>query len=969
MNAASSGIIANGIDGIGIVRAPNNVVRNNTVSGNARMGVGIFESTATGNVIQANRIGTTVSSADFGNGGDGVHISFDASNNTIGGGPSAGNFIAFNAGRGINVVSGTNNRFATNRIFDNDLIGIDLANNGVTPNDVGDGDVGANNLQNFPVLTSAIASGPVVTVQGTLNSTPNTTFQVEIFAGGADPTGFGEGAMPLAGFSVSTNETGSASFTTEVVNVANILTATASDPNGNTSEFSATVAVTSAPTGATIAATDANAAELGDDTATFVISRPIGEPTTSDRLVTVAIGGTASPFSDYGTSSGIGNGASFPVTIPAGQASTPITVTAFFDAIAEGPETVTFTVDGTSVTATITDEPAATIVVTDAAAAELGSDTATFTISRAAGASTAFDRPVTVAIGGTASPFSDYGSSIGIGNGASVSVTIPAGQATMLITVTPFTDALVEGPETVTFTVEGTSATATIADGPVTTARTWISDVDGVWDNPANWSGGVVPQPGETVVIDRPGNITVTLQTVTSIASLTSQERLTITGGSLTSDGPMILNGGLTMSTGQITGAGDLLLGGTSLWTGGQITGVGSMAVNVGATLTVSSPGQAGVFGRNFVNFGTVVWNQESLTLNGLTIVNNTGGVFEIQNNLPISNGTFGNLGRLFKSGPTGPLTLTGVTFVTAGVLDLRLSSPTAFDAIQSDGHVSFGGTLNVLAQGGFVPDIGTTFNVATYDSQDGVFAAIVGNGRSYVPTYGVSALTLTTAADTRPTNRQRRRRSERQCRQHRSTERRRIERSGRRSVDVSWSFVSLPPREQRHAVERSDRGAHVRRRCAGHIRDSADRQRWFAEQRSGFCSDSHQRPPHRQRRPRSEHTGRLDRATERRRFLGSRGKPVDISVDPEHPAGRQFRRPLESEHRQPHVRRGSSGTYIAQLVVNDGLVNSASDTVTITTQNLLPVANAGPDQSNIAINGDRYARWECFERSRWRRC
>src|SRR5262249_50483700 len=46
------------------------------------------------------------------------------------------------------------------------------------------------------------------------------------------------------------------------------------------------------------------------------------------------------------------------------------------------------------------------------------------------------------------------------------------------------------------------------------------------------------------------------------------------------------------------------------------------------------------------------------------------------------------------------------------------------------------------------------------------------------------------------------------------------------------------------------------------------------------------------------------------------------------------------------------AGTYIAQLVVNDGLVNSASDTVTITTQNQAPVANAGPDQSNISIGG-----------------
>ena len=39
-------------------------------------------------------------------------------------------------------------------------------------------------------------------------------------------------------------------------------------------------------------------------------------------------------------------------------------------------------------------------------------------------------------------------------------------------------------------------------------------------------------------------------------------------------------------------------------------------------------------------------------------------------------------------------------------------------------------------------------------------------------------------------------------------------------------------------------------------------------------------------------------------------------------------------------------GTYIAQLVVNDGIVNSAPHTVAISTQNRPPVANAGPDQT-----------------------
>ena len=328
--------------------------------------------------------------------------------------------------------------------------------------------------------------------------------------------------MPLAGFSVSTNETGSASFTTEVANVANILTATASDPNGNTSEFSATVAVASAPAGATIAATDATAAELGNVNATFVISRPLGEPTTSSHPVTVTISGTAS-LGDYGSSIGLGNGASISTAIPAGQSSLTVTVTAFFDAVVEGPETVTFTVDGTSATATIADEPAATIAATNAATSEVGSDPATFTVSRAVGASTC-TRPVTVTIGGTASPFSDYGSSSGIGNGASFAVTIPTGQASIDDTVTPFARRRWKARRR-DLHGGGTSATATIADAPVPTTRIWISDVDGTWDNPANWNGGIIPQPGDTVVIDRPTNITVTLTTATSIANLTSQER------------------------------------------------------------------------------------------------------------------------------------------------------------------------------------------------------------------------------------------------------------------------------------------------------------------------------------------------------------------------------------------------------------------------------------------------------------
>jgi hypothetical protein len=44
------------------------------------------------------------------------------------------------------------------------------------------------------------------------------------------------------------------------------------------------------------------------------------------------------------------------------------------------------------------------------------------------------------------------------------------------------------------------------------------------------------------------------------------------------------------------------------------------------------------------------------------------------------------------------------------------------------------------------------------------------------------------------------------------------------------------------------------------------------------------------------------------------------------------------------------AGTYTAQLIVNDGTVDSAPDSVIITSKNVAPVANAGPDQGSIAL-------------------
>ena len=117
-----------------------------------------------------------------------------------GGNAILGNAIFSNAGLGIDLFDP-----------DGDLLGPDDIL-GVTPNDPGDGDGGANQRQNFPVLTSAV-SGAGIAITGTLDSTANQILHVEFFTSSAcDASGFGEGEVFLGSTSVQTNGTGNASF-------------------------------------------------------------------------------------------------------------------------------------------------------------------------------------------------------------------------------------------------------------------------------------------------------------------------------------------------------------------------------------------------------------------------------------------------------------------------------------------------------------------------------------------------------------------------------------------------------------------------------------------------------------------------------------------------------------------------------------------------------------------------------------
>jgi uncharacterized protein (TIGR02145 family) len=149
------------------------------------------------------------------------------------------------SGNGIQVYSGTGNMISANSIFNNGALGIDLGTNGaVTPNDAGDVDTGPNNLQNFPVLTSVNFSPGNVKVSGSLNSTKSAlSYKLEFFANKvADNNGYGEGQTYLGSTTVTTNNsTGNATFTVTLPTMTkygDVITSTATDPSGNTSEFS-----------------------------------------------------------------------------------------------------------------------------------------------------------------------------------------------------------------------------------------------------------------------------------------------------------------------------------------------------------------------------------------------------------------------------------------------------------------------------------------------------------------------------------------------------------------------------------------------------------------------------------------------------------------------------------------------------------------------------------------------------------
>ena len=267
-------------------------VLGNVVSGNLGNGIVIDGEDA---IVRGNEIGVAADGVTpLGNAGQGVLV--HASGAMIGG-SSNGNVIANNGGGGITVVPPslkaaggapvppTGVQILGNDIFLNDDLGIDLEpDEAVNPNDTDDVDGGANNGQNWPVLTEAYQG--TTHVKGTLNSTPNTEFRVQLFANDeCDSFGNGEGQEFLGGVLLTTTADGDRTFTinmTATVAEGRLITATATNTTtGDTSEFSNCVPVGPVPTPTSNAAArrDTNANTQGTDAYADDIPIETEEPT------------------------------------------------------------------------------------------------------------------------------------------------------------------------------------------------------------------------------------------------------------------------------------------------------------------------------------------------------------------------------------------------------------------------------------------------------------------------------------------------------------------------------------------------------------------------------------------------------------------------------------------------------------------------------------------------------------------
>jgi hypothetical protein len=325
-----TGLVAlgNGTSGVGLIvnGAPNVTIgtpgAGNLIVGNGDGGISVLVSD--GVVIQGNVIGTDATGllrltngayATFG----GIYL--DGATNTTIGGPNAGegNIVAFNLGNGITVFgfgTDTGNTIRGNAIYGNTgvqihpTLAIDLGDDGPTANDPGDGDSGENNNQNYPIINSATPMAPAAGthVVGVLHGAPSTAYTLDFYDDApclAHPHDYFQGQTYLGFADVATDVSGTANIDVTLaptIAAGDVVVATATDPNGNTSELTPRIVFSIDPVSGPAAggtAVTIHGTEFEDGATVTIGGQPAGSVVVvDDHTITAAspalLNGTAS---------------------------------------------------------------------------------------------------------------------------------------------------------------------------------------------------------------------------------------------------------------------------------------------------------------------------------------------------------------------------------------------------------------------------------------------------------------------------------------------------------------------------------------------------------------------------------------------------------------------------------------------------------------------------------------------------
>lgn len=253
--------------GIHIDGSTRTSILGNVIGSNYQNGITLVKSSR--DTLQGNYIGTNEAGDALGNGLNGIVISESSRDAgiVVGSGydvpvaadPSpeaggAGNRIAYNIRDGISILAGPTTGVAMrgNLIYNNVGGGIDLGNDGSTPNDDGDGDSGPNNLQNTPEIdrtqTQYNATTDRIEVRYRVRCAPTNCnygtsgLRIDIYlADGAD-SGQGEVFLHSDTYQAATAPNyrmiSFAPPSGVTVTRDDVIVATATDADNNTSEFS-----------------------------------------------------------------------------------------------------------------------------------------------------------------------------------------------------------------------------------------------------------------------------------------------------------------------------------------------------------------------------------------------------------------------------------------------------------------------------------------------------------------------------------------------------------------------------------------------------------------------------------------------------------------------------------------------------------------------------------------------------------